>query len=309
MVRAPYGRGRWSSQTSDHGAVSQASSSSASVRMTGIVLGWTAPTSALALVVRNANRSQVITPSATGRVQVYPVEMPAKNASGRLSSSANHTGSILPFGVRSFSLNYVSATRHREPGPSQCRQCGLVVLRTLVTPLSIFLPCSAKTGLACPPRHQMPANAVGAVAYYRSCVIWKHARHRRQVARGVAHRPRHLADRLLALGHRKEIAQGRSSTIACSSLFRAEHGRIRPSSFAETVMLSFRLEVPFRNGRMTSRAARSAPPGLASVKGALSTRWAPRCGTGRGHRLRHLDCDPVHQFADGVSTRIEADVH
>jgi hypothetical protein len=46
-------------------------------------------------------------------VQVHPVETPAKNARGRLSSNTNHTGSDLPSGLRTLSLNDVNGTRHR----------------------------------------------------------------------------------------------------------------------------------------------------------------------------------------------------
>ena len=78
--------------------------------------------------------------------------MPAKNASGRFASSANQTGSAPPSGRRTLSLKDVNGTRQRDGAPSQRRQCGLSVLRTLVTPRSTFLPCSADAGDGMPQR-------------------------------------------------------------------------------------------------------------------------------------------------------------
>ena len=59
------------------------------VRITGIALGWMAPTSVFGSVVRNANRSLVVSPSLAFRTDVQLVQMPAKQARGRLSSRAN----------------------------------------------------------------------------------------------------------------------------------------------------------------------------------------------------------------------------
>jgi hypothetical protein len=59
-------------------------------------------------------------------------------------------------------------TKHRFSGPSHRRQCGDVTLRMLVTPLSTFLPFSAKIGDACPsaseqaPCHPRPSLTTGA---------------------------------------------------------------------------------------------------------------------------------------------------
>ena len=78
--------------------------------------------------------------------------MPAKNASGRLSSSANQTGGREPSGSTSFSEKLVNGTTHRLSTPSHRRQCGDLTLRTLVTPGSVFLPLSAKTGDGMPQR-------------------------------------------------------------------------------------------------------------------------------------------------------------
>jgi hypothetical protein len=92
------------------------------------------------------------------------VQMLAKKANGLSSASANHTGSGLPAGPGAFSLNDVNGTRQRQAGPSQRRQCGLAVLRTLVTPLSTFLPCKAKAGDGMPQRafanSRTPSGAV-----------------------------------------------------------------------------------------------------------------------------------------------------
>ena len=53
-----------------HGAVIQASISSAVVRITGMAFGWIAPTSAFGSVVRKPKRSFVISPSRTLRTEV-----------------------------------------------------------------------------------------------------------------------------------------------------------------------------------------------------------------------------------------------
>jgi len=78
--------------------------------------------------------------------------MPAKNASGRLSSNANQTGGREPSGVASFSENDVNGTTHRLSTPSHRRQCGEETLRTFVTPGSLLRPFRAKP-LAFPLAH------------------------------------------------------------------------------------------------------------------------------------------------------------
>ena len=75
-----------------------------------MAFGCTAPTSQFGSVVRKANSSQATSPSATFRVQVQGVQMPAKKAKGRLSSSANHTGKLRPSGTRVGSENEVKGT-------------------------------------------------------------------------------------------------------------------------------------------------------------------------------------------------------
>jgi hypothetical protein len=56
------------------------------------------------------------------------VQIPAKTASERLSSSANHVGVFFGF-VSAHSQNNVNGTTQRFAGVSQPRQCGLFVLR------------------------------------------------------------------------------------------------------------------------------------------------------------------------------------
>src|SRR6185503_4507300 len=62
------------------------------------------------------------------------LQMPAKNANGRLSSKANQTGGFLPSGKVSFSEKLANGTTHRLSTPSQRRQCEDAVLRTLDMP-------------------------------------------------------------------------------------------------------------------------------------------------------------------------------
>src|SRR6266446_8240337 len=91
--------------------------------MTGMALGWITPTSLLGSVVRNPNRSFVVSPSLTFLTEVQLVQSPAKKARGRVSSNANHTGGLLPSGSASFSLKLVNGTAQRCSMPSQHRQC------------------------------------------------------------------------------------------------------------------------------------------------------------------------------------------
>jgi len=72
-------------------------------------------------VVRKAKRSFVVSPSLTLRTDLQRVHMPAKNASGRLSSRANQTGGREPSGRISFSAKLVNGTTHRFSTPSQRR--------------------------------------------------------------------------------------------------------------------------------------------------------------------------------------------
>jgi hypothetical protein len=117
---------------SSAGAVIQMSTSSGVVRMTGIAFGWTAPTSAFGSVVRNAKMSLVVSPSLTFRTDVQLVQMPAKQASGRVSSSANQ---ISPPSALLNSLK-LNGTTQRFSAPSHLVQCLLFTLRMLVVPPS-----------------------------------------------------------------------------------------------------------------------------------------------------------------------------
>jgi len=85
----PSGSGRCSFRASSGAAVIQVSTSAGVVRITGIACGWMAPTSAFGSFVRNAKMSLVVSPSLTFRTDVQLVQMPAKQARGRPSSSAN----------------------------------------------------------------------------------------------------------------------------------------------------------------------------------------------------------------------------
>jgi hypothetical protein len=81
-----------------------------SLSITGIAFGWMAPTSAFGSVVRNAKMSLVVSPSFTFRTDVYVVQMPAKQARGRVSSRANQ---MSPPSVLLNSLKELNGTTHR----------------------------------------------------------------------------------------------------------------------------------------------------------------------------------------------------
>src|SRR5271170_764499 len=107
---------------------------------------------ALGSVVRKPKRSFVVWRSLTFRTDVQRVQMPAKKASGRLSSNANHTGGRESFGKTSFSTKLVNGMMQRLSTPSHRRQWGDLTLRMLVTPGSVFLPAIAKAGEGMPQR-------------------------------------------------------------------------------------------------------------------------------------------------------------
>src|SRR6201989_3446563 len=92
-----------------------------------------APTSAFGSVVRNAKRSLVVSPPLTLRTDVQLVQMPAKQASGRVSSSANQ---MSPPSSLLNSLNELNGTTQRFSAPSHLVQCLLLTLRMLVVPES-----------------------------------------------------------------------------------------------------------------------------------------------------------------------------
>src|SRR5664279_34534 len=92
-----------------------------------------APTSAFGSVVRKAKMSLVVSPSLTFRTDVQLVQMPAKQARGRESSSANQ---ISPPSSLLNSLKELNGTTQRFSTPSQRVQCLLLTLRKLVVPPS-----------------------------------------------------------------------------------------------------------------------------------------------------------------------------
>ena len=105
--------------------------------------------------------SLVVSPSLTFLTEVQRVQMPAKKASGLVSSSANQTGGFEPSGNVSFSEKLVKGTTQRLSTPSQRRQCGDATLRTLVMPESEFRPFSAKTGEGIPQRAMVSSRPSG----------------------------------------------------------------------------------------------------------------------------------------------------
>src|ERR1700730_15451856 len=110
------------------------------------------PTSLFGSVVRKPKISFVVSPSFTFRTEVQFVHSPAKQARGRVSSNANHTGGFLPSGSASFSLKLVNGTTQRCSLPSQRRQCGDLTLRMLVTPVSALRVLRAAFGDGMPHR-------------------------------------------------------------------------------------------------------------------------------------------------------------
>src|SRR5450631_42581 len=77
--------------------------------------------------------SLVVSPSLTFRTEVQLVQMPAKHARGRLSSSANQ---LSPPSALLNSLNELNGTTQRCSGSSHRVQCLLLTLRMLVVPPS-----------------------------------------------------------------------------------------------------------------------------------------------------------------------------
>src|SRR6202521_1063939 len=77
--------------------------------------------------------SLVVSPSLTFRTDVQLVQMPAKQARGRDSSSANQ---MSPPSALLNSLKELNGTTQRFSAPSQRVQCLLFTLRMLVVPAS-----------------------------------------------------------------------------------------------------------------------------------------------------------------------------
>src|SRR3984957_4571063 len=147
ILSVPSGSGRCNFMASSDGAVIQVSPSAGVVRITGIAFGWMVPTSAFGSVVRKAKMSLVVSPSLTFRTDVQLVQMPAKQARGRLSSSANQ---MSPPSALLNSLNELNGTTQRLSGPSHRAQCLLPTLRMLVVPPSGSIRSSSlkSTGLS-----------------------------------------------------------------------------------------------------------------------------------------------------------------
>src|SRR5271169_5804013 len=118
-------------------------------------------TSAFGSVVRKPNRSFVVSPSLTLRTDVHRVHRPAKNASGRLSSKANHTDGREPSGKTSFSENEENGTTQRLSTPSHRRQWGAATLRMFVTPGSLLRPSITDFGDGMPQRAMTSARPSG----------------------------------------------------------------------------------------------------------------------------------------------------
>ncbi len=133
-----------------HDARIQTSNSSGLVKITGMAFGWMGATTPFGSDVRKAksscspSRGVFIEP----RTPCEPVQMPAKNARGALSSKAKHRNVFFGF-VSSDSENFVHGTRQWFSNFSQRRQCGDPTLRMLVTPVSIC-PSGCSAVSACP---------------------------------------------------------------------------------------------------------------------------------------------------------------
>src|SRR6202043_1817668 len=84
--------------------------------------------------------SLVVSPSLSFRTEVQLVQMPAKQARGRVSSSANQ---MSPPSALLNSLNELNGTTQRFSAPSHLVQCLLFTLRMLVVPPSGALRSSS----------------------------------------------------------------------------------------------------------------------------------------------------------------------
>jgi hypothetical protein len=118
-------------------------------------------------------------PSLTFRTLVQFFQMPANAINGWFWIS-NHT--FPPYALLN-SANCVNGTRHRLAGPSHRFQCELVVLRTLVTPLSGSMHSSSLKSTVLPFASSFPALTFGPRALRRR------------------HSPSHHGQRALAVAH------------------------------------------------------------------------------------------------------------
>ena len=154
-------------------------------------------------------RSFVVSPSLTFRTDVHRVQMPAKKASGRLSSNANHTG-----GRETVRQTLVlseagkgddAATYDAEPSPP----VGRFDVADVGDARICLLACDGEGRRRhAPARHRELAHAIPSGADDRRGVVGEDARQHRQVAREVAHGAGEVADGLLAFGDAGEIAHG-----------------------------------------------------------------------------------------------------
>ena len=138
--------------------------------------------------------------------------MPAKKASGRLSSNANHTGGREPSGKTSFSAKLVKGTMQRLSTPSHRRQRDDLTLRMLVTPGSVFLPAMANAGDGMPQRAMEFAHAILRGTDDRRGIIGEDAGQHRQVA--VRSRMAPARSRIACWPFAVEIAHGAQPLIA-----------------------------------------------------------------------------------------------
>ena len=113
MRSEPSGNGRCSAFASDHGASSHVSHSAGRGQDHRHRLGMDRPDLGVGRRGQETEESARTGPSLTFRTEVQVAQMPAKNASGRLSSRANQTGGREPSGKVSFSAKLVNGTRQR----------------------------------------------------------------------------------------------------------------------------------------------------------------------------------------------------
>ncbi|MDB5412588.1 MAG: hypothetical protein JWR10_923 [Rubritepida sp.] len=174
---------------SSHGAVIQNSSCSAVVRMTGIALGWMAPTSALGAHVRKAKKSAVTCPSFTVRREVqWSNADPGEEGQGPILGEGEPPGLRLAAGGRARLGE--AAERHQasvlDAQPAAPMRAGRGA--------DVGDAWIATAGWQeVPRRWHAPAchcglpNAVSASADDRRGVVGVDARLRDQVAQAVAH--------------------------------------------------------------------------------------------------------------------------
>ncbi len=87
-----------------------------------MAVGCIGDTTPFASVVGKPNNSFVVSSSFNFRTEVQQVQMPAKNANGRLSSCANHTGTAGLPARFSYSEKLVIGKKHLCSIPSHGRQ-------------------------------------------------------------------------------------------------------------------------------------------------------------------------------------------